>query len=470
LASKKESAMSSQKSDIEIVQSNNKKFSPKTYLEKDRMYRPVSGSSRISKLYVWDTVRKEYLASESKSYMARRYEPDADGVLARRTQFFDTLDEARKWQAGVKDISSKVGASAAIVAGVSSPKLSEVVAIWKKRSFPGLAHGTQLQYEKLLRLHFGSILNLSIHEITPQRVDSWLDKLREVALLNSKRKSLNHELTLLSTVLRYYLEDEDDLQFHFPIKERHWRDCLLQKKKKKSSKDFTVEEFFRFRESLKRGISGEFFANLATVQYFQALRISEAAAIHKDDVQLNKKHSQSRLMIQRSICWPRKKGLPSYVQVGFKNSDSFDDGVKEQPVFPESYDALQSMIQQSESNASGLLFELDGKHLEYRQIQHAYDLAFRRAKLSYTGTHVLRHGGCRNLYNESGDLSVAQQLLGDKSEQATKVYAQRKASALTEVAQEHWQEKVGNGHESGCNWLQEEVEIKKPSGFLRVIK
>jgi integrase len=156
--------------------------------------------------------------------------------------------------------------------------------------------------------------------------------------------------------------------------------------------------------------------------------------------------------------------------MGFKNSDSFDDGVKEQPVFPESYDALQAMLEESKDRKSGLLFELDGKHLEYRQVQHAYDLAFRRAKLPYTGTHVLRHGGCRNLYNESGDLSVAAQLLGDKSEQATKVYARRKASALTEVAETHWQEKTVNGHESGCNWLQKEVQNKKPEGFLRVVK
>lgn len=51
----------------------------------------------------------------------------------------------------------------------------------------------------------------------------------------------------------------------------------------------------------------------------------------------------------------------------------------------------------------------------------------------------MRHGGCRNLYNESGDLSVAQQLLGDKSEEAARVYAQRKVSALTDVADVHWQ-------------------------------
>ena len=99
------------------------------------------------------------------------------------------------------------------------------------------------------------------------------------------------------------------------------------------------------------------------------------------------------------------------------------------------------MLERARFIKSDFLFELQGKHLEYRHIQHAYDIAFKRAGLHYRGTHVLRHGGCRNLYNESGDLSVAQQLLGDKSEEAARVYAQRRVSALTEVAEVHWQKK-----------------------------
>jgi len=421
--------------------SQNKKFNPKIYLGKDRVYRSVPGSSRVSKLHVWDSKRKEYLFSDScKSYMARRYEPSLEGVLTRKTQFFGALEEARKWQAGVQENTNSTADPSGVMTG---PKLSDVVCIWKKRAFAPLAHSTQIQYEKLLSLHFKSILGLGVREITPQRVDLWIDELRDVGRSNSRRLTLNHELKLLSTLLKYYREDKDDMDFHFPIKERHWRNCILQKKKKKSSKDFSVDEFFKFREQLSRGIEGSFFSSLATIQYFQALRISEAAAIHRDDVKLVPgSRSQSRLLIQRSVCWPRKKGVPSYIQLGFKNSDSFDDGVKEQPVFPESYEALQLMLERTRFVKSDFLFELGCKHLEYRQIQHAYDIAFRRAGLPYRGTHVLRHGGCRNLYNESGDLSVAQQLLGDKSEEAARVYAQRKVSALTEVAEVHWQKKL----------------------------
>jgi integrase len=303
-------------------------------------------------------------------------------------------------------------------------------------------------------------------------VDLWLDELREKALLHPNRMTLDHELMLLSILVKSYLEEEDDLQFHFPIKERHWKASILKRKKKLSSKDFTKEEFFRFRNALNaQGRYGWFYAALATVQYFQALRISEAAALYREDVRFNDRAPAfSRLTVKRSLCWTRRKDLPTYMQIGFKNSDSFEDGVKEQPIFPETHDALQVMFQKNPDQKSGLIFAIDGVPLEYRQIQHAYDYAFKRAGLPYTGTHVLRHGGCRNLYNENGDLSVAQQLLGDKSEQATKVYARRKASALTEVAEAHWQEKVANGVEGGCKWLHEAEKNKKPERHLRVIK
>jgi hypothetical protein len=46
----------------------------------------------------------------------------------------------------------------------------------------------------------------------------------------------------------------------------------------------------------------------------------------------------------------------------------------------------------------------------------------------------MRHGGCRNLYNEVPDLAVAQQLLGNSSIKTTTTYAKRDKGALTQVA------------------------------------
>jgi hypothetical protein len=110
------------------------KFNPKVFSGKARMYRPVLGAPRISKLYIWNTDRKEYLVPETgKPYMARRYEVSLKGGSSRTTQFFSTLDEARKWQMASSDSEKATATSATLEK--SGPKLSDVVLTWKKGLF-----------------------------------------------------------------------------------------------------------------------------------------------------------------------------------------------------------------------------------------------------------------------------------------------------------------------------------------------
>jgi len=281
-------------------------------------------------------------------------------------------------------------------------------------------------------------MGLSIHEITPQRLDLWLDELKTPGKWTLKRKMFKNELKLLSTVLNYYGSYHDDPDFHFPIKKRHRLGIELHRRTVKN-KDLSEKAFLTFRDNLRTlNGTGELMAALATVQYYQALRISEAAALRWEDVELNKKSpKKSRVRVRRIVVWPRKKALASFIQDGFKNSKA-NDGVKEQPMFPETFAVLSKLHNE---RAKGLIFELNGTHLEYRAIQSAYDRSFREAGLPFTGTHVMRHGGCRRVYNQVGDLAVAQQLLGNADLKSTMVYAKRDASALTEVAQKHWQKK-----------------------------
>jgi integrase len=233
-------------------------------------------------------------------------------------------------------------------------------------------------------------------------------------------------------------------------------------------KDLTEDEFNQFRKKLAKERYGHILVPLATLQYFEALRISEAAGIYFEDVRLNRINPEkSRLFIQRSVHYPRVKGLESYVKIGFKNSKQFPDGVKELPMFPQTFDLLAPLISGKER---GLIFQMDGKPLEYRSIQYFYDKAFRNAGLPYTATHVLRHGWTREIYNRNPDLDTAKQLLGDTSDDAARVYAKRWAGAITGVAQKIWAQKneesnsaAGNARpvESGCNWLQNGKPILK---------
>ena len=80
--------------------------------------------------------------------------------------------------------------------------------------------------------------------------------------------------------------------------------------------------------------------------------------------------------------------------------------------------------------------------------------SFKLAGLHYRGTHIMRHGGCRNLYNQVPDLAVAQQLLGNTSIKTTTIYAKRHKGALTQVAQAKWARHL----ETGRNWSQTEKE------------
>lgn len=426
-----------------------KKFNPKQY-QKDRIYIEVPGAPRISRLLIWNKSNLEYTPPKrGKSFRARKYVTDANGNNRRTEEFFHSLQEARNWQLAA--LGSQILAPQNQIAIQNKGTLMrDLILEWKKRIFPGLALGTRVEYERVIKNHFQSLLNLGVYEITPQRIDLWLDELKDPSgtrIHSSRRKNFRHEIKVLSIIFKYYEEYYDDKSFEYPVKKRHRKAAMAVKPVHIPSKDLTVEEFFLFRNALLKLKNGAFFAILATVQYFQALRISEAAAIHFDDLVIDRSDPKnSRLHIRRSVIWPRRKDLKSFVKLGFKNSKS-NDGVKEQPMFPQAYEAL---IQLYDENKRGLVFQVNGQHLEYRRIQYMYDTAFKKAGLPYRATHVMRHGGCRDLYNRVPDPDVAKQLLGNSNLQTTMIYAKRKASALTEVVSKEWE----NFKAGGCNWVQ----------------
>jgi integrase len=279
-----------------------------------------------------------------------------------------------------------------------------------------------------------------IETINSSYIDEWIDERKRLKNRYGKgevRQSFKHELTLFGAILRYYIEYNDDTDYRHPIKIRHREAARVTREAtKKAPRDLTIEEFNRFREELAKGSHGDMMVALATVQFFQALRISEAAALRWEDVVLDwKDPKKSRLTVRQHIVYVRQKDFPAYIENGFKNA-SVDEPVKEQPVFPGSFEALRSLFA---VGCRGLVFRNQhGTFFTFRQIQAAYDKAFIAANLPYRGTHVLRHGGTRNVYNETGDLSIAQQLLGNSDMETTLVYARRHKGALTKLAESHW--------------------------------
>lgn len=395
-------------------------FNSKTYQGKTRLYTRVA--TNIHRIWVWRD--NEYrMPVNGKDFYARR---NRSG----RTEYevFASLPEARAWQQANSQPLSESG---------DNRTFAKVIEEYKRRKFPTLKIATRDQYEKLLRLYFEPIMTVKMNEFKPTVVDQWIDWLKsdEAGFLKRKsRTGFEHELRLLTTILNYYRDYNDDFEFVHPVKKRHRQDVCLQRERRATPKDITEAEFRKFREHLYTGPRGETMAALATIQFYHALRINEAAALHWEDLALNQEHpSESRLRVVRSVRWVRKKDCPTTIQDGFKNSEA-NNGVKEQALQPHTYGLLQAMRTKANSS-NGLIFSEEDKPLEYRWIQYAYNCAFKAAGLPYRSTHIMRHGGTRKVYNETGDLAIAAQILGNTTTASVQVYARRNTNALNEHVQ-----------------------------------
>jgi integrase len=417
-----------------------KNFNSKIYQGKQRIYQPVAGAPNVLRLFVWCS--DEYKTPEKgKCYEARRWEPHVDGMSVRRKKSFDRLEDARAWQrnlANYEDECSSVNESLKLKDNLIQ-YFWELVNLWRKSHFPTIQSGTQRQYEKLLKLHFSFLMNVPILQLTPSVVDAWIDRLKDEnsnTMKSKTRKSFDHELTLLSTILKFCVEYDDEVKFRFPIKGRHRKAISLNRKMKARLKKISEQEYRLFLSGLAKDKYSSILVPLALTQYYEALRISEAAALHWEDVIFN--HTSPRdsyIRVSKKVDWPRKKGESSFIAEGFKNSKA-SDGVKELPMFPRVHETLSELRR---VNSKGLVFQINGKHLEYHTIKNAYDRAFKRAGLPHKATHIMRHGGCQLQYEKGGDLDVAKQLLGNTNMQSVLVYAQRSKGALTKLVKEDWE-------------------------------
>lgn len=411
-----------------------KKFNPKIYQGK-RVEKAVNSNAGISKIWVWNADREIYEPpNRGKSYRAVRIRTNGSLKL-NESAMFSSLDEAREWRISVNQ--SKLH-----VVTHKSAKFADVIKDYEKNHLPTLRPSTQDSYQKIISKYLVYFNDIEMNQITPALIDSWIFWMKE-GIATSRRMNFRHEYSLLLGVFKFY-QDKDD-NFNPPTKPRHRKSISVKKNDKAKQRDkkyISFEDFLKFREELKIGVNGNFYFNLATVQYFSALRISEATALSWDDIFLDMKSPQeSKIRVRDSIYFKRGKKLLPTLQTGFKNSDA-NNGYKDIPLFRQSYECLLSM--KNKQKGTGLIFLTnEGKIPTYREIQYAYDSAFERIGLKYTGTHILRHGGATFVYNISGgDLSLVEQITGNTDHKSIKVYAHRESTALKKLATSLWNKKI----------------------------
>jgi integrase len=314
---------------------------------------------------------------------------------------------------------------------VGGPRFEEVVEMWQAARWKIFAESTRRLYVKLLR-YLEYFRGMYARSITPAVIDEWLRHMtseKVVSKQHSTRENYRHELEVLSGILRYYSEYHDDPSFVFPIKRRHHEAAIVRKVRNKRKDPMTPEQFEAWASSLRGQEEGLLKEALARTQRSGALRISEAAAIHWDDINWEKRF----VTIRRAVIWGRGKEVEPFIQNGFKNGDK-----KEVPLTPDAYRALKGL---SLTRTSELVFHQDGKLLEYRFIQYAYNRGFKLASLPFRGTHVMRRTGTSwVLDNSGGDVGLAKQILGNADWGTVDLYAKRQALALKEFNDKLWKE------------------------------
>ena len=147
----------------------------KIYQNKKRISVKVPGTVGIFRLLTWNKERNEYVPPKrGKVFFAIRYELDCLQQKKRRRCYFDTLAETRAWQSHLVPTSADVNEDRSVSKAELGKPLSDVIEEWRKRTYPTYATGTRDQYDKLIRLSLGSLINMPIRSVTPQVIDGWI--------------------------------------------------------------------------------------------------------------------------------------------------------------------------------------------------------------------------------------------------------------------------------------------------------
>lgn len=379
----------------------------------------VKGSPGISRNVTWNEEKGCYLSPlRGKIFKAHRY-ISLHGKKVREEKNFNTIEEARNWQ---HSADSRVAVE---ITSDKSPTLGNVILAWKD-SWRTLAENTKIQYNKCLPF-YESINEMEMEQIQALDIDNLVQIWREKSGgYRDNRFSFRKELETLTYIFSWYHDNFDGSSGKVPFKQRHWDKIIIKKAGKSRRKYMTDLEVAQFFSALKT-VSLMFYV-FAFTQFKQIMRVSETAAMDRESF-----NRSSRTYIMSShVVWPRIGGATPYIEGGTKTLSSDDQHLMH--LFEEVAELLDQLPPHPRSN---LFFHDNGEILTYRQIQYMYDKAFEIAGLPFRGTHVLRHTGSTQFYNDSGDLLALQQMGAWKNsrmpEHYAKVLSAKAKNAITKL-------------------------------------
>lgn len=303
----------------------------------------------------------------------------------------------------------------------------DLIKVWLEAKRPHLKASTLVRYDSYFK-HFKSLFDVTMNELCSTHIDQLLSLWKSSKYLSTSqptRMNYDHEFSLLSSLFRFY---EERSVFRSPIRKSHYS-LLKVRSGEPRKKDLTKDEVDRFFAELKAICPGKYepIFYLAQFQYWSYCRVQEAAALHFEDFD----KAKGTLTVRRRIMWIRAKGQEDIVDSGLKASET-----KEIPFS----DKLRKLVLEWRIRCgkfSGAMFEIEGRYINYRQIEYRYSKALAKAGIPFRGTHLLRHASLTEAYATTNNILVTRDLAGHTDMKSTQKYAKARRTDLADAMEKH---------------------------------
>ncbi len=319
----------------------------------------------------------------------------------------------------------------------------ELVSAWKKAAGPHMLSSSRDTIYCKLRHAEAFFNDWEVTRIDANAIDQWLAHLKTPAYLetqHSTRLRYNEEYQALRYPLSYY-QSRKDRSYPLPFLREHTKMLKVKDRAPSPKKDLELEQVTAFLQALRQDVAGagedECYYYVAALQYSEAARIQEIAALDVEDIDLN----TGELRRNKRLIWGRHELKVRTIQPGLKARDELVSFSQH------SLSLVKEWLLKS-GRRSGLLFSIGGRPLSYRGIKYRYDKALFKTGLPFRGTHILRHAaGCEH-YETGKDHLATKEKMGHSSITMTERYAKSRPEAQNKI-QQLMDEKLNNAHHVG---------------------
>lgn len=340
------------------------------------------------------------------------------------TQTFDTKASAYKWH----DEQKTIFTSGQIPEPVErQPTLERVTGMYFEWAKIRLKKSSIQNYEVRLPYITESFLgNLKVSELNSAAIDRWLEWLKkQPTASNAGRKTFERELTILTLILNWY-RNYKDATFVVQITKRHREDCRYKPLTARRPDYFARTEEIRSWIGWLRKRQSPVYAELATFMILTGCRVSEAAGLMWDSVDLNLKIAR----IVRTVHWDHWTRKPT-----LQDTTKTDESTRI-VILPDVLVALLGEMRKREPNSLIVFPGRNGDLLKYNAIQSRFNAGFKALKLPWRSTHICRHTYATMALYATRDLTSVQASLGHSRREVTEKYAKSVALLNANTAEQ----------------------------------